>query len=267
MPEDFNRTQFFDNVSYLIKKHDLKIGEIENGAGVSAGYISRASKDEKSKPGIEFVMKVAELLNVSVDTLLRADLTNATPTEKYLMSFLNKLNNDTISDALEWVRASDKELNRMDEENIIHPLFSLQCFDEPNEYEEKESLVTRVVFVSHNFDCRTAIKGDCYSLRMKNRTFLHIMNIFKTYSSIADPNNNAIEMWMTSLEQSPQFICDNKGESAIAHLIDGLYNTISENMRHPQINKDLQYVIDAFMNNDWEDDLPKTNFFDEEIPF
>ena len=37
MPTDFDRTLFFDNISYLIRKRDLKIGEIENSAGVSAG--------------------------------------------------------------------------------------------------------------------------------------------------------------------------------------------------------------------------------------
>ena len=73
MPEDFNKNRLFDNISYLIKKNDLKIGEIENGAGVSAGYIARASKDEKSKPGIEFVMKVAELLLLMRIFLLRQE--------------------------------------------------------------------------------------------------------------------------------------------------------------------------------------------------
>ncbi len=270
MPADFNRTQFFDNVSYLIKKHDLKIGEIENGAGVSAGYISRASKDEKSKPGIEFVMKVAELLHISVDTLLRADLTNATPTEKYLISFISKLNSDTIADNIEWLRDSKEELNRLEPDingDTEHPLFQLRSFFEENDYDDTESQVTRVVFTSHNFDCHTVIYKDCYRFRMKNSTFLYVMNICKPYASMSDPNTFAIEIWMKAQGQSAQFICDNKGESTIARLVDGLYNTVTENMRHPKINKDLQYVIDAFMQNDLEDDPPEPNFLDEEIPF
>lgn len=269
MPADFNRNLFFDNISYLIKKHDLKIGEIESGAGVSAGYISRASKDEKSKPGIEFVMKVAELLNISVDALLRSDLTNATPTEKYLVSFLGKLNNDTIEDKLAWGREPKGELNRLEADmrgDTEHPLFRLRKFDESNDYDDSVGEVTRVVFTSHNYDCRTSIYKDCYYLRMKNETFLHLMNICQTYAPLNDPDNLAIEIWMTSQGIAPQFLCDNKGEPAISRMIDGLYTSVNENMRHPKINKNLQYVIDAFMENDDLEDDPPT-FDSEDIPF
>lgn len=268
MPTDFDRTLFFDNISYLIKKYDLKIGEIENSAGVSAGYISRASKDEKSKPGVEFVMKIAELLQINVDTLLRADLTNATPTEKYLMSFFGKLNSDTVSDSLNWVRESKEELNRLQEDqygNTGHPLFKLRTYDASNDYDGSIGDVTQVVFASHNFDCRTAVYRDCYSLRMKNGTLLHLMNICKTYSSLSDSDTFAIEVWMTPLREEPQFLCDNKGETTISYLIDGLYTTVSENMKHPKIDKNLQYVIDAFMQNDLEDDPPV--FDEDDIPF
>lgn len=268
MPTDFDRTLFFDNISYLIKKHDLKIGEIENSAGVSAGYISRASKDEKSKPGVEFVMKIAELLQINVDTLLRADLTNATPTEKYLMSFLGKLNSDTITDSLDWIRESKEELNRLQENqygDTGHPLFKLRTYDASNDYDESVGEVTQVVFASHNFDCNTGIHKDCYSLRMKNGTLLHLMNICKTYSSFSDPDTFAIEIWMTSPGQEPLFLCDNKGEATISRLIDGLYTTVSENMRHPKIDKNIRYVIDAFMQNDLEDDPPV--FDEDDIPF
>lgn len=36
-------------------------------------------------------------------------------------------------------------------------------------------------------------------------------------------------------------------------------------MRHPKIDKNLQYVIDAFMQNDLEDDPPV--FDEDDIPF
>ena len=91
------------------------------------------------------------------------------------------------------------------------------------------------------------------------------MNICKTYSSLSDSDTFAIEVWMTPLREEPQFLCDNKGEATISHLIDGLYTTVSENMKHPKIDKNLQYVIDAFMQNDLEDDPPV--FDEDDIPF
>lgn len=264
MPEDFNRELFFGNLYYLIRKQDIKIGEIESGAGVSAGYISRASRDEKSKPGVEFVMKAAELLHISIDALLRADLASTTPSEEYIMSFLTKLNSDTLDDKLEWVRESTEELNRLSEENEEHPLFSEHTFKVPTD--DGVDVVTEVVFVSHNFGCQTTVNSDCYKLRMKNGTLLFLMNIFKTYSSVSNPNNLAIEVWMASRESEPQYLCDNKGETAVSSLVDGLYTAVSENMRSPKISGDFRYAIDAFMqHDDLEDDPPP--FDPDDIPF
>ena len=184
------------------------------------------------------------------------------------MSFLGKLNSDTIKDSLDWIRESKEELNRLQENqygDTGHPLFKLRTYDASNDYDESVEEVTQVVFASHNFDCNTGVHKDCYSLRMKNGTLLHLMNICKTYSSFSDPDTFAIEIWMTSPGQEPQFLCDNKGEATISRLIDGLYTTVSENMRHPKIDKNLQYVIDAFMQNDLEDDPPV--FDEDDIPF
>ena len=79
----FDKKILLENISYLLKEKEMKIGELEAAAKVSTGYISRITKEENSKPGIEFIMNVAEVLNVGMDTLLKVDLSAQTPTEKY----------------------------------------------------------------------------------------------------------------------------------------------------------------------------------------
>lgn len=69
MAEQFNAEVLFDNIDFLIKSENRKIGEVESKAGVSAGYISRTSKDGGSRPGIDFIMNIAKVLHVSIDTL------------------------------------------------------------------------------------------------------------------------------------------------------------------------------------------------------
>ena len=88
MSEEFNKKQMLDNISFLLQEFSKKIGELEAEAGVSPGYISRITKDEKTKPGIDFIVKTADALNVSVDTLLNADFTKMTSTERYLVKLL-----------------------------------------------------------------------------------------------------------------------------------------------------------------------------------
>lgn len=106
MNDNFNSRLIFDNISYLIKEQGKKVGEVETQAGVSAGYISRNSKDSNSKPGIDFLFRVSEILNTSIDTIMKIPLSELTPTERYLVSFFEKLKADTAADKILWERES-----------------------------------------------------------------------------------------------------------------------------------------------------------------
>lgn len=271
MMEQFNSKILFDNIEFLIKREERKIGEVENAAGVSAGYISRTSKDGGGKPGVEFIMNIAKVLHVSIDTLLSVDIASLTPTERYLISFLEKLENDTRQDLLAWERESEESLNNMETDqngNTDHPLFEFRRF-----YEEGESgcseEVGRVVFVSHSYDFRTAIHDDCFKLRMKNGAYVYVMNIYPRVYSTNDRRAFAKEIWMSMPGQVPQFLCSDYDDSKLADIINNLYAAISENSKHPKVKPEFRYIIDSFMNDDNEDDLTSTSssYEDEEIPF
>lgn len=262
MNKEFNKQLMIDNISFLLKEFGKKIGELETEAGVSLGYISRISKEGNTKPGIEFIMKVADSLNTSIDTLLNVDLSEMTPTERYLVSFLEKLNKDTLDDKLDWNRESADRLNRAETDiNGIpdHPLLSYETFYEEGECEYPDE-VSRVVFVSNTFDCRTYISGDCFNLRLKNGSILYLMNISKSVYTINDSDAFAKEIWMYTPGTGANFLCSNRDTSPLAALVDNLYATVSERMKHPRIKQELQYVIDAFMKDDVSDD-------DEALPF
>lgn len=263
MDANFNKTILFDNIAYLIKKREMKIGELESEVGVSPGYISRTSKDGSTKPGIDFIMNAATVLKVSIDTLLRVDMTSMTPTEQYLISFLEKLNSDTANDKLEWNCEPAEFLNHRLEvyENgaTDHPLFSLETFLEEGETEYPDE-VTRVVFTSKSYDVHTYIHGDCFNLRMKNGVYLYLMNISKSIYRKNDPSAFAKEVWMLPTRGlGKQFLARTGDSSRISSLIEELYETVSENAKHPKVSKDIRGVIDAFMRDDLEDD--------DELPF
>lgn len=261
MGSEFNKDLMIKNISFMLSEFGKKIGELEAEAGVSAGYISRTAKDTKSKPGIDFVVKVAEALKTSVDTLINVDLSELTPTERYLISFLEKLKQDTLEDKLDWIRESAASLNRMETDMngyVEHPLFSLETFYEEGECEYPEE-VTRVVMISKHFDCRTAIEGDCFNLRMKNGATLYVMNICKSVHRINDPSAYAKEIWISQYGKN-QFLCDNSPNSSLAFLVEDLYSTLLIRSNHPKISRDLKQVIDSFMVDDLGQD-------DEEMPF
>ena len=43
---EFDKTIFMNNITYLLKRRNIKIGDLENKIGVSKGYISRINKKE-----------------------------------------------------------------------------------------------------------------------------------------------------------------------------------------------------------------------------
>lgn len=258
----FNKDLMLKNITYMLTEFGKKIGELENEAGVSPGYISRTAKEEKSKPGIDFVVKVAEALNMSVDTLIGIDLSALTPTEKYLISFFEKLKKDTVEDKLEWQTESHDQLNRMkcDMNGYAeHPLFSNETFYEEGETEYPDE-VTCVVMTSHSFGVHTSISGDCFNLRLKNGAILYLMDISKSVYRTDDPNAHAKEVWMFKPGGSAQFLCSDEKGSPLAKLVDDLYTIVAEFSKHPKIKSDLKDSIDAFMKDDWADDP-------EEMPF
>lgn len=255
MEDTFNKKILLDNIALLLKKSNMKIGELETAAGVSLGYISRISKDEKAKPGIDFILNTASALNVSVDTLVKVDMTVLTPTERYLVSFLEKLIQDTRADKLDWNRETQDFLNCQQEADQYgftdHPLFRYETFTEDIDYPQE---VSRVIFVSNSYDVNTWIAGDCYNLRLKNGTYLYLMNISKRVHNANDPDAYAKEVWIAPSRFDRQYLCSTNNAAIIASLVETLYTTIKESLRHPRVNKNVRYAIDAFMNDDLEDD-------------
>lgn len=259
----FNKYLCFSNIRELLKNRDVKIGQIEKEAGCQPGYMSRLEKpNSTSEPSMEFLVTAAKMLNVSLEVLLFVDMTELTSTEKYLVSFLEKLQKDTIADKLEWNRESADSLNRLETDMngyTGHPLFSYETFMEEGELEYPEQ-VERVTFVSNSFDCRTYIKGDCFNLKMKDGSVLYLMDISKSVYKLTDTDAYAKEIWMFTPGVGCHFIISNKDVPQLANLVNLLFETVNNCMKHPKIKKEVKFVIDAFLNGDLGQN-------DSELPF
>ena len=263
--KEFNKTLMFENINHLLKESGKKIGELENECGVSAGYISRTSKEGNAKPGIDFIFNVAQALKVSMDTLLKEHLNDLTPTEKYLISFIEKLYSDTLADKLDWESESADYLNNLEPDfngNVGHPLYDVKTFYEESECEYPEE-VTKPIFESRSFGYNTYVNGTCYYIKLKNNSTLYLMNISKNIYHGNDEDISAKEMWLYApREGRAQYLCNDKGDSIITDLLNNLYEVVEQRQKHPKIKKSFKTIIDAFMEDDFEDDE-----FDETIPF
>lgn len=255
--KSFDKKICLANIYYLAKEKNIKIGDLETAAGVSVGYLSRINKeDNETNPSIDFISKVAESLNTGIDTLINVDLSGLTPTERYLISFMEKLKRDTSADKLDWERSSADSLNRMECDcngDVYHPLFRYETFLERGETEYPEE-VSRVVFVSQTYDCHTHINDDCFSLKLKNDTTLYLMDICKSVYRRNESGVFAREIWIHRPAVGAQFLCSNIEMGSLSALVDELYFIVKESSKHPKIKKELQAIIDAFMADDFTDD-------------
>lgn len=262
--KNFNKAICFSNIRELLKeKPDVKIGQIEREAGIRLGYMSRLEKeDNTAEPSMEFIVTAAKLLNVSVDALISFDLTSLTSTEKYLVNFIEKLRKDTMLEKINWDVESKFELNKGELDingNSFHPLFSLEEFYRQTECEYPEQ-VNECVYVSKSFGPNTCINDDCFKLRLKNGSTLYLMDIVKDVHRTNDKSAFAIEAVMYVPGGRTQVLATTKDEYPIGNLLTNLHITVKEKMKHPQVNKDAMYAIDAFMKDDLTDDP-------EELPF
>jgi len=262
--KNFNKAVCFSNIRELLRqKPDVKIGQIEKEAGIRLGYMSRLEKEgNTSEPSMEFIVTAAKLLNVSIDTLVSVDITALTPTEQYLVNFFDKLKSDTLIDKFNWNTETKFELDRLEQDMngyVQHPLFSEETFYEQSDCEYPEE-VTRVVYSSKTFGPATCITGDCFNLRLKNGSTLYLMNLEKSVHSMTDNFAFVKEAVMYIPQGKTQVLATTQDENQIAQLLEMLYSTVQERMKHPQVNNDVMYAIDAFMKDDISDD-------EEELPF
>lgn len=258
----FDKKTFFQNVSYLLTIQNKKIGDLESRAGVRVGYMSRVKKPESSaEPSINFVATAAKFLGVSIDSLLYDNYESMTETEKYIVSFLEKLVKETKEDSLDWEVETPNELLRVvanHEGEINHPLYT------PSYTIEDDGLpipdYANVEFYSKSFGSNTRIAGDCYNIKIKGDTWLYIMYVtengfVKELKDGDDPFDFRKEIWVYKKGEK-QFLCDSAPMSIMKGVVEELYNTIEESFKHPRISRSFKVDMDAFMNDEEDEGLP-----------
>ena len=262
--KNFNKSICFSNIRELLKQNQtVKIGQIERDAGIRLGYMSRLEKEgNTAEPSMEFIVTAAKLLHVSVDTLISYDIAGLTPTEKYLVNFVEKLKIDTLANKLNWNIESKFELNKVELDingNCSHPLFSYENFYRQTDCEYPEN-VDEAVYVSKTFGPNTCINDDCFNLRLKNGSVFYLMDIVKDVHRTNDKSAFVKEAVMYVPGGKTQILATTKDEYPIGELLNNLYDIVKEQMKHPQVNKEAMYAIDAFMKDDLSDD-------EEYLPF
>lgn len=253
--KEFNKRLCLSNIYYLAKKKNIKIGDLESAAGVSAGYISRLNKaDTKTSPSIEMLVAVADMLEVSLDALLHHDFEVLTPGEKYMVDFLSKLIEKTTDNDEIWQRETYSKLShiRADENgNPNHPLFSWQSKFTPGigGYPEEQS------FIGYNSlfreEERVSVCDDGYILPFGDQS-LYLMKVIVPTEMDGQGNDAEYEyeLYMVDRRWNVSIVCHSTYEedSPYNQPLADLYGAAADSSKHPILTASVRSAIDNYMS-------------------
>jgi transcriptional regulator with XRE-family HTH domain len=253
------------NIYSLAKDKGVKIGDLEKAANVSSGYLSRLNKDDnKSLPGVEVVYAIAQKLGVSVESILTADYAGMTGSERYILSFFEKMIRDTNDEAVIW--GEDHTIDKIgkpDYDNEEPPLLkSVRAgLDEVSGYPVYEFEYSSG-FESKDID-DVVLQGISYQAWLPHTNArVYLMNVqVITINEDGDHEDEALESYIYSNGKITPLCSTFNTRAEIATTMRKLYKTIKEINTHVHLTQDMRSVLDNYM----EDKDPSDNDFD--VPF
>lgn len=248
---EFDKNRLMNNINTLIKERGMKIGSLETEIDISTGYLSRMSKEgNDTMPGIDLIWKLAQKLEVSVDSLVMGDFQRSNDNLFFIMKFLKALESDTNLHAVEWERFGkytdlqekygfsdlpmlQNELKVNGEKNFYHRFQSV--------YDHKEKL-----WLSDENYCGMG-------------PGLGVILLFKLQADKDGSGKTVYEIY--AIEDTPEeqviSICSTlQNEEAIAPTILDLYNCIYKHERDMKVSEEARNLINRYMNFREQEELP-----------
>ena len=249
----FDRKRLLSNIALLAKGKNVKMGDLETVAGVSTGYFSRLNKsDSNASPNIEVIATVADKLGVTIDCLVKVDYDALTPTERYLVDFINKLIAKASSLEMLWECESVKKMVAEGTNNdgcAIHPLFEVRTIqagiDGISGYPQfEERPVYNSLFHEGEF---LGLLGPAYHVDFDGGNILWLADVGIQYSEELPPAEE-IELYMQHRHTITP-ICHTvaNGSSPFNDILFSLYNAAAESSNRPKIDASVKSAIDSFM--------------------
>ena len=247
LSKKFNKTLCIQNIRYLLRKRDVRLGDIEKASGNSPGYLSRLEKpDNTTDLGIEFLMNAADMLGVSVDDLVRGQLIQRTPNEEMLLSFIEKLINNTRNDTLFWsveTMEFHSQCKKLDvSETQPHALYDLK-HEMDSETEEMTPVGWHYCSLFSFFNTVVVCGTSFHSEINDNGDIIYIMKC-KDENGETTSKEPFYEMYhMESSGEINPLYCTRHSEKMISSRIENLYRQIQESMDHVKLSDSTKNMM------------------------
>jgi len=235
---NFDSTILYNNINYLLKKNNMKIGALEAILGISTGYIAKTIKPGSSKNvSIDVIWKIAKLFNMDVRTLIEKDLAAPASDYQLLMDMIEKLIQKTASKSMHWDIAAEA---------------GKDYYQEVARYIIDEECGVPALLDSPVIKSKTVIEGKVYSAEFTADKDI----ILVAYAD--GPNDIHYELYFASYsamecQYFPEFVFNTTQEETgeLEIKTDTLYKCIAEHDNDLHVSETAKNSIKGFL-----EDLP-----------
>lgn len=243
----------YRNIKFEAKRKQVKIGELEEKAGVSPGYFSRLSGKDDKNSAIDIIMKVADILNISLELLLTVKLEDKTPTERLVLDFINRLSSSTAQDNLSWrIQEKDDLLPLLDEINSPDPPLFTTMKRADGTYEIVDYSFKSLFNAANLLDGNSLLASDdklgtIYLMKVRNGGVC------------------GFELYLYNWGATDAIACGyQKDDDGCFGSLCTLYDTALESCRHIQISDRGKKAIRSYLS----EKIPQScEIFADDIPF
>lgn len=246
---EFDRTKLMTNITALIKEKGMRIGELENRVGISAGYISKMTKAEnESMPGIDLIYKLAQELEVSVEALVCGDFNKSNDNLLFLIRFLHSLEEDVSIHRDEWRQFADYNALRTEYDFPALPMMA-------ETLEERDAAFRYVS--GFRMDAKLTVTNDNFYAFVSG---IGPLVLFKLENHLPEGRKTELELYAINMGNSDEQVIpmcsslDSDGEIA-PYLMD-LYNCLLRHSKDIQISEETRSLINGYLRSRDPSELP-----------
>ena len=237
MNKQYDKNRLISNVEYLLKKRNVKVGDLENQCGVSTGYISRLKNNDSNdvSPSAEVLLRMSLILNVSLTSLLCSDYESMTETELFLQMFLVDMIKKTETDQVFWNRCASYFIysETFDDNETKLPIIGSYKTTYGNEETYYYSLFAEKGMTVEDY---------YYTLYLNN-------NVYYLIPVSSDATGLIYELYILLPNQSFKTICCSSDDtnSAIGKLLKDLYTSVEKSCKQVRIDDDVKKSLEDFI--------------------
>ncbi|MER2151307.1 MAG: helix-turn-helix transcriptional regulator [Candidatus Limivicinus sp.] len=244
----YDKTRCLNNIYALAKERGIRIGDLEESAGVSKGYLSRVAKpDYQGSPSIEMLDAVAQQLGVGIDFLVNFSPDAFSESEQFVMRFIDKLATQTAAGKLEWLYETEATLTAEDDSRVDNPLVRpVRKYSE----ERKQQRDTHE-YSSAIYEKAATVSGTCYHAKLPNtqaQVWLNKVTYHGTPRNafLENVTRDIIEVYLTDPKVQP--ICSTYYVSEeLKNAVNALYLQAVSSPSRIALPRTVRSTMDAFL--------------------